>query len=277
MTVRLPPQRFVSVGSIYDVGGEDPQALVGSIWGSIAKGLSQLHHSKVVQGAAAGVLSLYGVPPGVTTKAMDMTGDLLDKARAGNPKARARVQEIGRQARSGNPAATRAAAAIKQRNRADRRARAAMDLLHRAQQGNPRASEAVRQIETNAAHNPAAAEAYRTLQTVLDASAGRLRRPAPPARAATQARALPSRQPAPPARRATGQRAPQRLTLENARVVQSRQLPNGRKQLTVDVGGAGVEWLKRQLGYHAGMRTEAESFGLRDAYLLGTTGLGTTG
>lgn len=264
MVVRLPPQRLVSVGASYDVAG-DPQALVGNIWNSIAKGVAALHHSKIVQATAAGVLAVYGVPPGVTMKAMDVTGDLLDKARQGNPRARQRVEQIGQRTRAGDQTAARAAAAIKHRNLADRRARAAMDLLYRAQRGNPRAQAAVQSIEAAAGRSRPAAEALRAMRAVLDASAGRTpaRRPAPSARAARR------RAPAPPARAAQGR---QQLSLQNARVLRTRTLPNGKRELVVEVGGAGMDWIKSQLFYKGPPRQEAAVFGLRDAYVLGTTG-----
>lgn len=251
------------VANVVQVGGDE--VVVGGLFDSIAKGLSALHHSKVVQGVAAGVLAVYGVPPGVTTRAMDMTGDLLDKARAGNPRAKARVQEIGRRARAGEPAAATAAKAILHRNRADRRTRAAMDLLYRAQRGNVAARAAVDRIGQMAASgNRSAATAQQALSAVLEASR---RHPAPPVVRTTAAR-----RPPPPAVRAplalppAGRSAV--LTLDNARVLREERR-GGKRILTVQVGGAGLDWLGRQLGYHRGYRPEAEADSLRDLYLKG--------
>lgn len=260
--------RAVTVGGTYDVGASydvGAEAIIGNLWGSIAKGLSKLHHSKAVQAVAAGALSLYGVPPGVTVKAMSLTGDLLDKARAGNPKARARVAQIGQAARQGAGAPRVAAQAILHRNRADRRVRAAMDLLHRAQLGNPRAQAAIQSIETQArSGNRVAVEAQRAMQLVLDASAGRIRPPAPPARGQVR------RPPAPPARALpAGPQASRVLTLQNARVLRERRGPDGKRQLLVQVGGTGINWLKAQLGPHRGYRAEAETQTLRELYLEG--------
>lgn len=262
--------RAVTVGGTYDVGAAaydvGAEAIIGNLWGSIAKGLAKLHHSKAVQAVAAGALSLYGVPPGVTVKAMSMTGDLLDKARAGHPKAKARVAEIGTRARAGDAAAATAAAALLHRNRADRRARAAMDLIHRAQLGNPRAASAIQAIEAAAAQgNGPAREAQRAIQTVLDASAGRIRPQAPPP---------PTRRaPAPPARRALPGQTPTAsrvLTLENARILRERRGPNGKRQVLVQVGGTGLNWLKAQLGVKRPLRGEAEAATLRELYLEGS-------
>jgi hypothetical protein len=266
IAIVLPPQmnRYVSVGATYDVGAAydvGQEAIIGNIWNSLAKGLAKLHHSKIVQNVAAGTLALYGVPPGVTKRGMQLTGDLLDKARAGNPQARARVQQIGRGARAGQPAPATAAAAILHRNRADRRARAAMDLLNRAQLGNPRAQAAIQRIEQRAAAGDRTARTAQTaMQAVLAASAGR--QPAPPVVRASRRVAPP-----PPARAAA---RGQVLSLANARVLRTRQLPGGRKELLVQVGGAGMDWLKRQLGYTGPYRAEGQVEGLRDLYLMGT-------
>lgn len=261
--------RAVTVGGTYDVGASydvGAEAIIGNLWGSIAKGLAKLHHSKAVQAVAAGALALYGVPPGVTTRAMSMTGDLLDKARAGHPKAKARVAEIGTRARAGDTAAATAAAALLHRNRADRRARAAMDLIHRAQLGNPRAQSAIQAIEAAASQgNGPAREAQRAIQTVLDASAGRIRPQAPPPPA--------RRAPQPPARRALPGQAPTAsrvLTLENARILRERRGPNGKRQVLVQVGGTGLSWLKAQLGVKRPVRGETEAATLRELYLEGS-------
>lgn len=279
VAVELPAAagRFVSVGGTYSIAGEQA-ALVGGLFQNIMKVAAKIHHSKIVQGVAAGVLAAYGVPPGVTVKAMSITGDLCDKARAGRPKHQERIREIAREAEAGHPPAVAAVAAIRHRNRSDRRTRAAMDLLWRAQQGNPRSQAAIQKIEAAAAKgHPAAQVATNAMQAVLDASAGRApappavaarRAPPPPAvRARPQLRALPGRQPPPPAVSASRGGV---LTLPNARVISQAVRPDGKRVLTVQVGGAGIDWLKRQFGFHRGYRTEAETTGLRDLYLLGS-------
>lgn len=284
--------RYVTVGDAYTVAG-GPEALVGGIFDNIMKVVSKIQHSKIVQVAASTALAAYpGIPPGVTMKAMELSGDLLDKARAGTPAARARLRRIARAAEDGQPTAVAAVAVIRHRNRADRRTRAAMDLLWRAQNGNPRSQEAVQKIEAAAAQgHPAARVAATAMQFVLDASARQpappavaaQRQPAPPAVAAQRQppppvlrrapappalRALPSRQPPPPAVAAQGGV----LTLRNARVLTQRVRPDGKKELVVQVGGVGIDWIKTQLGLHRPMRSEAASTGLRDLYMLGAAG-----
>lgn len=248
VTVAVPAS---ALNGLLTIGGNGEMVEIAGLFGDIMKGISKVVKSDFVQGAAAGALSLYGIPPGITKQAMEASGNLLSAAAQGHPKAKAKIVQVRSQAAAGHPVAQRAHAALRIRAKANVHTRGAMTLLFRAQSGDQHAAARIQQIEVTANRGePRARRAMAAMQAVVNASrlaAGQppppvVRRPAPPVLAQRPPPPVLARRPAPPVHHAV-----QTLAPSQARVLNARRMPNGKQHVLLEVSGATAESLKAWL------------------------------
>lgn len=229
------------VGEAYAVGAD---YVIGNFWNDLGKVVANIHRNKIVQGVAATALSIYGVPPGVTMKAMDVTANLVDRARGAGKGSAAHqeVKQVAARARAGDRGAIQIARAAQHLERSRRRATLALELVERAARGDARARDRLNQIALAArTGDPRAVLAGHAVRAAVSAirqtppppvvPGGRFH-PPPPAvrRPSTHARAarlaLPPGQPPPPAFRGGAGL--------HGRVVSRQRLPNGHIRIVVD-------------------------------------------
>lgn len=161
-----PQGPYPTVGGTYAVGAIDEIGLeVQGFFDNIGKAFSKVVKNKWVKTAVSGALSLYGVPPGVTTRAMEASGNLVDLAR-GDKDAERRLKNIAIQAAGGDPIARKAQAAIDHVQKARKHADAVTTAVSQAIKGDPEARARLERVARRARENPNDAAAQRAAVAV---------------------------------------------------------------------------------------------------------------
>lgn len=245
---------------------------------ALASGYKAVARNHLVQSGVAAALSMYGVPPQVSVRALRASADLVDAADGPDPvrraRARAKIAEVVHKASLGDAPAVKAVATLRAANALKDRPAGTTRRLPAGSGPSPRPRGA-RIVTARRAGADRTLVVFEVGGPVMDWIKDnwgfhRIARSDADMFSARDAYRLGATGYAARTRARASVAGPSRT----ARVVSVKRRRNGKRLVCFEVAGPVMDWLRDNWGYHRGIRPDSVQFSARDAYRQGAAGYG---